>query len=77
LDSQSDNFRAARREKMRTLAFWPDLKLIVLSKGMTSTNPGEETSTEIRELDRSAPDASLFEIPADYKIGCRWRENHF
>jgi hypothetical protein len=46
----------------------PDLKIVVLSKGTSSTNPGEETTTEIRELDRSEPDAALFEIPADYRI---------
>jgi len=48
----------------------PHLKLIVLHKGTsTNTNPSNnETTTEIRELDRSEPDASLFEIPADYKI---------
>jgi hypothetical protein len=40
----------------------PDLKLIVLHKGTS------ETTTEIRELDRGEPDASLFEIPSDYKI---------
>jgi hypothetical protein len=35
----------------------------------TSTNPrSHDTITEIRELDRSEPDATLFEIPTDYKI---------
>jgi hypothetical protein len=48
----------------------PDLKLTVLHKGAsTNTNPSNnETKTEIRELDRNEPDASLFEIPANYKI---------
>jgi hypothetical protein len=46
----------------------PDLKVTVLAKDTTSTNPGEETITEIRELDRSEPDAALFEIPTDYKV---------
>jgi hypothetical protein len=46
----------------------PDLKITVLAKDTTSTNPGEETTTEIRELDRSDPDSALFEIPTDYKV---------
>jgi hypothetical protein len=46
----------------------PDLKIIVLAKGTSSTNPGEETTTEIRELDRSEPNPALFEIPTDYKV---------
>jgi len=46
----------------------PDLKIVVFGKGTSSTNPGEETTTEIRELNRSEPDAALFEIPKDYKI---------
>jgi hypothetical protein len=46
----------------------PDLKIIVLSKGTNTTNPGEETTTEIRELSRSEPVPALFVIPADYKI---------
>jgi hypothetical protein len=48
----------------------PDLKLIVLHKGTSrNTNPSnDETTTEIRDLDRREPDASLFEIPVDYKI---------
>jgi hypothetical protein len=46
----------------------PDLKITVLAKDTTSTNPGEETTTEIRELDRSEPDPALFEIPTDYKV---------
>jgi hypothetical protein len=46
----------------------PDLKITVLTKGTTSTNSGEETTTEIRELDRSEPDPALFEIPSDYQI---------
>jgi hypothetical protein len=45
-----------------------DLKITVLAKDTTSTNPGEETTTEIRELDRSEPDPALFEIPTDYKV---------
>jgi hypothetical protein len=45
-----------------------DLKIVVLAKGTNSTNPGEETTTEIRELNGSEPDATLFEIPKDYKI---------
>jgi len=46
----------------------PDLKITVLAKDTTSTNPAEETTTEIRELDRSVPDPALFEIPTDYKV---------
>jgi len=46
----------------------PDLRIIVLSKGTSSTNPGEETTTKIRELDRSEPDTGLFEIPTDYTV---------
>jgi hypothetical protein len=46
----------------------PDLKITVLAKDTTSTNPGEKTTTEIRELDRSEPDPALFEIPPDYKV---------
>jgi hypothetical protein len=46
----------------------PDLKITVLAKDTTSTNPGEETTTEIRELDRSEPDPALSEIPTDYKV---------
>lgn len=46
----------------------PDLKVVVLSK-FTSTDPQSEGGiTEIRELDRSEPDAALFEIPKEYKI---------
>jgi len=46
----------------------PNLKVVVLSK-YTSTDPQSEGGiTEIRELDRSEPDAALFEIPKDYKI---------
>jgi hypothetical protein len=46
----------------------PDLKVVVLSK-YTSTDPQSEGGiTEIRELDRSEPEATLFEIPKDYKI---------
>jgi hypothetical protein len=46
----------------------PDLKIVIFTKGTSSNNPGDETTTEIRELNRSEPDVSLFEIPADYKI---------
>jgi len=46
----------------------PDLKIVIFTKGTSSTHPGDATTTEIRELNRSEPDASLFEIPADYKI---------
>jgi len=48
----------------------PDLKLTVLHKDTsTNTHPSNnETTTEVRELRRTEPDASLFEIPVDYKI---------
>jgi hypothetical protein len=46
----------------------PDLEITVLAKDTTPTNPVEETTTEIRELDRSEPDPALFEIPTDYKV---------
>jgi hypothetical protein len=46
----------------------PDLKIVVFSKD-TSTDPSsDQTITEIRQLNRSEPNAALFEIPADYKI---------
>ena len=45
----------------------PDLKIVVLVK---RCRDGEEDNIvwEIQKLDRSEPDAALFEIPADYKI---------
>lgn len=46
----------------------PDLRIIVLDKNRNTNTGSDETTTEIRELDRSEPDAALFEIPADYKI---------
>jgi hypothetical protein len=46
----------------------PDLRIIVLDKYKNTKTGSDETITEIRELDRSEPDAALFEIPADYKI---------
>lgn len=46
----------------------PDLRIIVLDKNRNTNTGNDETTTEIRELDRSEPDAALFEIPADYKI---------
>ncbi len=46
----------------------PDLKIIVLDKYRNTNTGSDETTTEIRELDRSEPDAALFEIPPDYKV---------
>lgn len=46
----------------------PDLKIVVLDKHKSSNTGSEETIIEIRELDRSEPDAALFEIPTDYQI---------
>ena len=44
----------------------PDMKIAVLTKyGGTCSDGG---ITEIRELDRNEPDATLFEIPKDYRI---------
>jgi hypothetical protein len=45
-----------------------DLKIIVLDKYKNANTGSDETTAEIRELDRSEPDAALFEIPTDYKI---------
>lgn len=46
----------------------PDLKITVLGKHKNTNTGSDETITEIRELDRSEPEAALFEIPAGYKI---------
>lgn len=43
----------------------PDLEIVVLAK---HTRGSDDTMWEIQKLDRSEPDAALFEIPADYKI---------
>ena len=44
----------------------PEMKIVVLTKsGGTCSDGG---ITEIRGIDRSEPDAALFEIPKDYKI---------
>jgi hypothetical protein len=40
----------------------PDLKIVLLDKN------SDGTINEILDLDRSEPDAALFEIPTDYKI---------
>lgn len=46
----------------------PDLKIVVLDKYRNSNTGSDETVSEIRQLERTEPDAALFEIPADYKI---------
>jgi hypothetical protein len=46
----------------------PDLKVVVLDKYKNTNAGSNETITEIREIDRSEPDAALFAIPADYKF---------
>jgi hypothetical protein len=46
----------------------PHLKIVVLDQYKSTNTGSEETTIEIRELDRSEPDAALFDIPADYKI---------
>jgi hypothetical protein len=46
----------------------PDLKIVVLDKYRNTNTGSDETITEIRELDRSEPEAALFEIPSDYKV---------
>jgi hypothetical protein len=46
----------------------PDLKIVVFSKDTSPDPDSDQITTEIRRLDRSEPNPSLFEIPADYKI---------
>jgi hypothetical protein len=46
----------------------PDLKVVVLSTYTSTDARSDGGITEIRELDRIEPDATLFEIPKDYKI---------
>ena|GEM_PF-1277847 len=46
----------------------PDLKIIVLDEYQNTNTGSDETITEIRGLDRSEPDPTLFEIPPDYKV---------
>ncbi|HEY6306658.1 MAG TPA: hypothetical protein VI488_09415 [Candidatus Angelobacter sp.] len=46
----------------------PDLKIVVLFSYKSTDPRSSETTREIRQVDRSEPDAALFEIPADYKI---------
>jgi hypothetical protein len=46
----------------------PDLKIVVLSKDTSSDPESDETTAEVVQLDRTEPDAALFEIPADYTI---------
>jgi hypothetical protein len=48
--------------------FSPDLKIVVFSKHTSTDLRADQTTMEIRQLDRREPDAALFEIPADYKI---------
>jgi hypothetical protein len=48
--------------------FSPELKITVLSKYKNTNTGSDETITEIRQIDRSEPDATLFEIPTDYQI---------
>ena len=44
------------------------LKIIVLDEYQNTNTGSDETITEIRGLDRSEPDPTLFEIPPDYKV---------
>ena len=46
----------------------PDLKIVVLSKHKSTAPGSDETMWEVQKLDRSEPEAALFEIPKDYKI---------
>ena len=46
----------------------PDLEIVVLAKHKSTDRRSDGTVWEIQKLDRSEPDAALFEIPADYKI---------
>lgn len=46
----------------------PDRKIVMLDKYKNTNTGSDETVMEVRELDRSEPDAALFEIPADYKV---------
>ena len=60
-----DDGRAAEVGCVEETWVSPDMKIGVLTK---SAGTCDETITEIRELDRSEPDAALFEIPPDYKV---------
>jgi hypothetical protein len=61
-----DDGRAAEVGCVEETWVSPDMKIVALTKyGGTCS---DETITEIRELDRSEPDAALFEIPTDYRI---------
>jgi hypothetical protein len=61
-----DNGRAAEVECVKETWVSPEMKIEVLAKyGSTCSDEG---IAEIRELDRSEPDAALFEIPTDYQI---------
>jgi hypothetical protein len=58
-------------EKVETPYFgeqWasPELKIIILDRHVSTH--GDETISEVTQLDRSEPDPALFEIPADYKV---------
>jgi hypothetical protein len=61
-----DDGRAAEAGCVEETWVSPEMKIRVLTKyGGTCSDGG---IVEIRELDRSEPDARLFEIPTDYKI---------
>jgi len=57
-----DDGRAAEVGSVEETWVSPDLKIVILDKN------SDGTINEIRELDRSEPDAALFEIPMDYRI---------
>ena len=64
-----DDGRAAEVGCVEETWVSPEMKIVVLTKyGGTCSDGG---IAEIRELDRSEPDATLFEIPTDYKIDRR------
>lgn len=50
----------------------PDLKIVVLFKHKSTDRGSDDTMWEVQQLDRSEPDAALFEIPKDYKIVARF-----
>jgi hypothetical protein len=46
----------------------PDLEIVVLAKHNSTARGSDDAMWEILKLDRSEPDAALFDIPKDYKI---------
>jgi len=46
----------------------PDLEIVVLSKHKSTAPGSDEVMWDVQKVDRSEPEAALFEIPKDYKI---------